>query len=1286
MIQSKSVFIVLFGVMTLFLWQCSMFKSIPSLRSESFSDLKNLFQNPPSEYRTVPFWVWNDEITETQIDEQLSDFKSKGFGGVFVHPRPGLITPYISERWHQLFKFSVEKGKELGLDIWIYDENSYPSGFAGGHVPAQMPESYNQGQGLQMQQVVELPENTGDYFIILKQDEDGFSDITNIHQNDKGKTGIYYIFEKSYYQKSGWYGGFSYVDLLKKGVTEKFIDITMKGYTKSSSADFGHTVSGIFTDEPQIAPPGGMRWTPELFDTFKNMWGYDLIVQLPSLWLEKGDWKRIRHNYYQTLLHLFINRWSKPWSKYCEENNLKWTGHYWEHEWPNPRIGPDNMAMYAWHQVPGIDILMNQYSENVHAQFGNVRAVKELSSIANQLGKEQTLSETYGASGWDLSFEDMKRIADWQYVFGVNLINQHLSYATIKGSRKHDHPPSFSYHEPWWSLYNNVNDYCARMTLVMTSGEQINKILVIEPTTTAWMYFSDKSNKAYSNLGQRFQDFLFELEKYHIEYDLGSEQVIELHGEIEDSKFIVGNREYDLIILPPGFENVNGSTYKLIEKYLADGGIVVSFEGTPEYIDGKKADAVTELISAYKSQWNSAQHPEDVLDLLREKDFRIETTQGKVFHHRRQLKDGQIILIVNSSKTEWAKGNLNVKGKSVFLLETQTGAVQDYPQKTVNNSTTINFDIPPVGELVLYISASNMASKNLREDEVKINILEQKDKVAIERIALNSLILDYCDLEFDDGSGEKGIYYFQASDQIFKHFGLNGNPWNRAVQYKTNILDKDDFPEDSGFRISFPFFIEKGTVTSDLKIVIERPGLWTVTINGHPVSPNSDEFWLDKEFRIYDIGNWVKSGENRITLHAVKMTIHTELEPIYLLGDFSLTALEAGWSLGPSMNLKMSSWNQQGMPFYSHEVKYSQDYQITKMDSRYILHLPEWNGVVARVNVNGIDAGIIGWQPDELDISDFVSVGENEISVSVFGSLKNLLGPHHNNPPTGAAWPGNFESAPQKQPAGHNYDVLEYGLRDNFKLIEYKGPGKKNYSRYYKAADPVIKFSSKIIKDKPVKVELSTSTPGSAIYYTSNGSDPTIKSDRYESPILINKKTSLRAIALKKGMLPSIIINAEFEKVNFLNAKYKNEYSFKHPGGGDTGLFDGHRGGFDYKDGYWQGYEEDDLEITLELIKLQEVNKISAGFLQDIGSWIYFPATITFFVSQDGENYKKVAYFNQDEISKISGERIKNISAMIRIQKVKYIKIIANNIGTCPKGDPGDGGRAWLFVDEILVN
>ncbi len=144
--------------------------------------------------------------------------------------------------------------------------------------------------------------------------------------------------------------------------------------------------------------------------------------------------------------------------------------------------------MAAWSHMPGIDILMNEFVRDTHGQFGNARAVKEIRSAANQMGLPRTMSETYGAGGWDLTFFDQKRIADWQFALGVNFVNQHLSYVTTMGARKRDHPQSFSYHEPWWDDYKVMGDYLGRLSLAVTAGRQDNRILVLEPTTTAWMH------------------------------------------------------------------------------------------------------------------------------------------------------------------------------------------------------------------------------------------------------------------------------------------------------------------------------------------------------------------------------------------------------------------------------------------------------------------------------------------------------------------------------------------------------------------------------------------------------------------------------------------------------------------------------------------------------------------------------------------------------------------------------------------------------------------------------
>jgi len=288
--------------------------TLPS-EQHSYADLKSLFADPPADYRSAPLWDWNDAITEEGIDFQMREFKKAGIGGVFIHPRPGLLTEYLSDKWFQLFGATIEKGKELGMKVWIYDENSYPSGFAGGHVPAEMPDSYRHGTGLTMQVVQQLDISMSDGIaVVLKKSGDTFVNITETAERENGRNGTYYIFRKTYPPKSPWYGGFSYVDLLHKGVTEKFIDVTMKKGYERSRGDFGKTLPGIFTDEPNLeqalAAGSALRWTPDLFAAFQQRWGYDLQVNLPSLVEEVGNWKKVRHDYYELLLELFVDRWA----------------------------------------------------------------------------------------------------------------------------------------------------------------------------------------------------------------------------------------------------------------------------------------------------------------------------------------------------------------------------------------------------------------------------------------------------------------------------------------------------------------------------------------------------------------------------------------------------------------------------------------------------------------------------------------------------------------------------------------------------------------------------------------------------------------------------------------------------------------------------------------------------------------------------------------------------------------------------------------------------------------
>lgn len=1004
-----------------------------SKREMSFKKVQQSFSNPGKDFRAAPFWVWNTHVTTDDIDRQLGELKDAGFGGAFIHPRPGMITEYLSDDWFALFRYSVERGKELGLDIWIYDENSYPSGFAGGHVPAEMPESYNQGQGLVFEKMTMLPEDVSEYFLCLKKENDSFKNISDNVGLYSSRPGEYYLYRKNYYDRSNWYGGFSYVDLLYPGVTEKFIDVTMSGYERTLGKELGTVIKGIFSDEPNVGEVRGVRYTPDIFDVFENRWGYDLREHLPQLVEETGDWRRVRHNYMETLTQLFIDRWSKPMSAYCEKKNLKWTGHYWEHGWPNATQGGDNMAMYAWHQLPAIDMLFNEYNDsNPQAQFGNARAVKELSSVANQMGRTRTLCETYGGGGWHETFEDFKRLGDWEYALGVNFMNQHLCHMTIVGARKYDYPPEFTPLSPWWNDYKTQNDYFSRLSLALSHGEQINDIIVIEPTTSTWMYFSHiNANPGMMDIGYKFQNFVTTLEKQQVEYDLGSENIIKDRAKVHGNKFTVGQRAYSTVVLPPGTENLNSKTFDLLKHFVKNGGKLVIFE-KPTRVDGQESQEA----DTFFSNKSNAVYYETLSDAIQSRIFSNDklnisiTTGNDLYHHRRTFNDGELIFLSNSSLSDSTTGTLTTIGKSIIEYDPMTGSAYNYPYTIDGKHASINFAIPPAGSLLLFASATGETVPESKRILKGGKPVSSKTSVKVTRLSPNVIPLDFCDLTID-GKTEPDLYTVVANDKLYGHYGMT-DPWNTAIQYKQTIVERDTFPAGD-INVAYHFTVLDGVDFNSMKIIAEQPDVWKVKINGIPVESIGASS-LDSRFGTYPIGCHVKEGKNTIELCVSPMSIYAEVAPIYVTGDFSLQSVDKGWVLTSAKEPLIGSWKEQGMPCYPWDIAYSKKYTVEDTATTRYLSLGKWNGSVSQVYVNGKKAGVIAYKPYRFDITPYLTEGDNDIEVRVIGSLHNLFGPHYNADLTKNG-PWHWNGVNQQIP-GNEYFLLDYGLMEDFSVFE----------------------------------------------------------------------------------------------------------------------------------------------------------------------------------------------------------------------------------------------------------
>jgi hypothetical protein len=1025
--------------------------------------VKALFKDPPRQYSTGPLWVWNDQLMESEIRGTLRDLAGQQVKQVWVHPRPGLMTPYLSAEWFRLWRIALDEARRLDMNVWIYDENSYPSGFAGGFVPEAMPES--RGRGLSFHES-NAPAWSTNVLGIYRLNSNSFENVTaRIKGGEPAEAGRYLVASEVRAGNSPWHGNRCYVNLLSPGVTEKFLEITLEAYRHEVGAEFGRRVPGVFTDEPNIRPVGNFAWSEILADEFRTRWGYDLLEQLPALTRPAGDWQKVRHNYYQVLNEQFIEHWSRPYHDYCESNHLEWTGHYWDHEWPNCGAVPDNMAMYAWHQRPAIDCLMNQYAEHTHAQFGNLRMVRELSSVANQLGMKRTLCEVYGAGGWDLRFEDMKRIGDWLEVLGVNTLDQHLSYVTIRGARKRDHPQSFSYHEPWWSAYHVSAAYFARLSAAMSQGEQVNRVLVLEPTTTAWMYQGEGTK--LDKLGNDFCKLLMALEAAQIEYDIGDEDILSRHGQVKgDCRFEarqgpvtlslatgaelkIGSRSYSTVVLPAEVENLNSQTVKLLEEYLqaAVPGKLLALGEPASRVDGATDERVQRL--ARNPGWRKVAAEEllaTLAGLPGAAGFAIHRSagdRGTLFHHRRQLGDAQLVFLANTSITARSAGRIESDLNGVEVWDLYSGKTRAYPCAKTGRGITADFDLPPCGSLLLFLSAEAAPESPRAEPRSgggPPGLLETATPPEVRRLGPNVLTLDYVDVTAG-GSSRTNIYTYAANQFVWKQNGEQRDPWDSAVQFKDELISKR-FPTESGFGASYKFRVE-GAVPSDLEIVIERPDLYEITCNGQPVAKDSKhaavagaqsaarDWWLDKSFGRIPIAPLAHSGENVVTISASPFTMFHELEPAYVLGDFTLKPVANGFVISADAGLELEArgWNQQGHPFYAEGVAYRERFVVTDTSARYRVVLPEWYGSVAGVKVNGRDAGFIDAPPWACDLKSALKRGTNVVEVTVFGTLKNTLGPHHGKPALGAAWPASFHQAPASgPPPGAEYSTVSYGL------------------------------------------------------------------------------------------------------------------------------------------------------------------------------------------------------------------------------------------------------------------
>jgi hexosaminidase len=219
-----------------------------------------------------------------------------------------------------------------------------------------------------------------------------------------------------------------------------------------------------------------------------------------------------------------------------------------------------------------------------------------------------------------------------------------------------------------------------------------------------------------------------------------------------------------------------------------------------------------------------------------------------------------------------------------------------------------------------------------------------------------------------------------------------------------------------------------------------------------------------------------------------------------------------------------------------------------------------------------------------------------------------------------------------------------------------------------------------------MKCSLTSEQPGIPIVYTLDGNNPTPASPVYSAPFEINKNAYIKAGLLRNGKIMEltertfIYHNAIGKKV-----KYLEPYSYRYTGGGDEALVDGLRGTVDFQQGNWQGFLGNNLDVIIDLGKIQPVKTVFITFLQSNKSWIFFPDSVTFSLSANGKKFHSINEQLNTDPKQTEGNVIKQFSQTFPSTPVRYVRVRAKSTGVCPPWHEGKGEPCWLFADEIAV-
>ncbi len=974
---------------------------------------KELFQNPTSEYRCTPFWAWNCELDNAELCRQIKVFNEMGFGGFHMHVRTGLVTPYLSDEYMHSIKTCVEKAKSEKMLAWLYDEDRWPSGAAGGLVTKDekyraryllfTPIPYSDKGGLVSDDSSSRGGRTENGRLIAAFDvvlsEDGYLEsyeMISEGQEAKGKKWYAYLEISG---TSPWYNMQSYVNTLDKKAIERFVEITHERYNECVGEDFGDAVPAIFTDEPQFTRKDVLQnsleaedvvlpWTDDLEDTFKKAYSDTITGKIPELfWEQRGKVSVARYHYHDHIAERFSEAFADTVGSWCRQHGIMLTGHMMEEPTLRSQTAALGEAMrsYRGFDLPGIDMLCAAFE---------LTTAKQAQSATHQFDREGVLSELYGVTGWSFDFRGHKLHGDWQAALGVTVRVPHLSWVSMAGEAKRDYPASISYQSPWYTEYKYVEDHFARVNTAMTRGKPIVKVGVIHPVESFWLHWgpNDKTAIYREQLDSNFQSLTDWLLKGSIDFDFISESLLPMLCSEGGAPLKVGAMAYDAIIVP-ACETLRSTTLERLEKFRAAGGKLIFMGSTPQLENAVPSDRGLKL--AAKSQIIDFARAGILTALQSERVINISFADGrltdKFVHSVRQ--DGNDIWLFVSHACEPYNKYLNradnirvsIKGEySAELYDTCSGEIQLLDCEYSNGCTVISRKLYDYDSVLLKYTPGRSKEAKQKACDTKRAKLLLPGCVPFTLSEPNVLLLDMAEFKFDGGEWQDEEEILRLDNIGRAQFGF---PSRRKSVVQPWVLPEEKPTHTATLR----FIVESDISAENVFLALEDAEQTQIVFNGKSVDSVVCGWFTDKSIKKVKLGN-LEAGSNIIEV-TWPYGIRTNLEWCYLLGNFGVEVRGRIKKIVKlPETLAFSDIVSQGLPFYGANITYHFDIDTSAQALSVVTQ--KYCGTLVKVELDGEDMGRIIYPPYTLKLKN-VAGGKHRLDVTLYTHRSNCFSAVH---------------------------------------------------------------------------------------------------------------------------------------------------------------------------------------------------------------------------------------------------------------------------------------------------